>query len=59
MIPSLSTMHEEKQKILGHLNGKYSESLEKDKTNIKNHKKYAYSTPMYFLNTDAHSNFLY
>lgn len=41
MIPALSTMHEEKQKALTHLNSKYSESLEKDKANIKNHKKYA------------------
>lgn len=54
LIPVLSTMHEEKQKALSHLNGKYSESLEKDKANIKNHKKYAYSTPMYFLHIDTH-----
>lgn len=59
MIPALSTMHEEKQKALSHLNGKYSEPLEKDKANIKNHKKQAYSTPMYLLHTDARSNFLY
>lgn len=59
LIPALSTMHEEKQKALSHLNGKYSEPLEKDKANIKNHTKYAYSTPMYILHTDAHSNFLY
>lgn len=45
-IPAPSTMHEEKQKALNHLNGKYLESLEKDKANIKNNKKYAYSTPM-------------
>lgn len=59
MIPALFTMHKEKPKALSHLNGKYSESLEKDKANIKNHKKYVYCTPMDFLHTDAHSNFLY
>lgn len=51
MTPALSTMHKEKWKALSHLNGKYSESLEKDKANIKNHKKYVYCTPMYFLHT--------
>lgn len=54
MVPAFSTMHEEKWKALSHLNCKHSESLEEDKANIKNHKKYAPSTPEFLLHTDTH-----
>lgn len=58
MVPAFSTMHEEKWKALSHLNCKHSESLEEDKANIKNHKKYAHSTLEFLLHTDAHLIFL-
>lgn len=58
MVPVFSTMHEEKWKAFSHLNCKQSESLDKDKANIKNHLKYAYSTLVFLLHTDAHLIFL-